>query len=309
MIEPLRAANEIVDKKAFNWQLISEIPGKVSSSALVEFDAAVTLRDIGSLDMLVLLSSPTATFADSATPGLLRNLSRHGTVIGAVSGGVFPLKRAEISGQQKLAVHWCYRSAFEAEFSSNSSSDQVIELGDRFQTAAGAAAAFDLALHLIQEKLGVPTATEVACWFQHPLVRLDGNTQTVPMLAAKEQGNRFPTFVLEAIKLFSQNLRDPLSISRVAKQLDISERHMERAFKKSTGISPSHYYRKLRIDAARQIVLYTNDKIADVASSVGYLSVQTFTRYYKKQFGLTPLEDRQRINQFRYSGNLSVPSI
>jgi transcriptional regulator GlxA family with amidase domain len=120
---------------------------------------------------------------------------------------------------------------------------------------------------------------------------------------------QLPPLVSKAVKIFSENIDEPIGISEIAERLEISERQIERSFKQSTGLSPSHYYRKMRMEAARQLVLYTNDKIPDVAASVGYLSTQPFVRHYTSAHGLTPAEDRMRINQFRYNSNLPVPSV
>jgi len=95
----------------------------------------------------------------------------------------------------------------------------------------------------------------------------------------------------------------------VADQLGISPRHLERAFKQDTGLAPTHYYRKLRMDAARQMVLYTNDRITNIAIAVGYASLKTFSAHYQAAFGLRPKEERDRINLFRVKGNLPVPSV
>lgn len=309
VIEPLRAANEISGNAAFDWKLIGERMGKVPSSAEVAFEPSCALAEADGLDLLVVLSAPTAAFEIKSTPGRLRAMARHGVSLGAVSGGVFPLVRAGLAGSNRLAVHWCYRAAFDAEFPEHNASDQVIEVTPQLITAAGAAAAFDLALHLIETRLGAGVATEVACWFQHPVMRRAGVAQAVPSLEADKNGEQLSPLVARAVQIFADNIAEPISISEAADQLGISARHIERAFKQTTGVSPSHYYRKLRMEAARQIVLYTNDRLSDVAGAVGYTSMQTFSKHYQTAFEMTPTQDRNRINLFRVKGNLPVPSV
>ncbi len=309
IIEPLRAANEISGQQAFAWQLISESEGKVTSSAEVDFDPSCQLSGAGALDYLILLSAPTAPFAQPGTPGQLRLMSRHGVIMGAVSGGVFPLVRAQLGTDQKLSVHWCYRAAFEAAFPSLQASDQVLEIGRTVVSASGAAAAFDLALHLIDQRLGAATVTEVACWFQHPMMRKSNVPQSVPSLDVTGQGGALPPHVAHAVSLFQDSLSDPITVAEVADALRISPRHLERSFKQATGLSPSRYYRKLRMDAARQIVMYTNDRLADIAAAVGYTGPQAFNKHYRAAFGVTPGQDRQRINLYRVEGNTPVPSV
>src|SRR5690625_3793479 len=116
-IEPLRAANEIADREAFGWRLISEQGERIRSSAEIGFDPDLALSEAGELDYLFLLSSPRSRFKDApASNGLLRRFARHGMNMGAISGGVFPLARSGLLGDYECSVHWCYEAAFAAEF-------------------------------------------------------------------------------------------------------------------------------------------------------------------------------------------------
>lgn len=309
VIEPLRAANEISGSQTFDWKLLSQTEGKVPSSARIEFDPDLMLADITSLDQLLLLSAPTARFASPSVGAKLRSLNRHGTVLGAISGGVFPLARAGIGADQQFAVHWCYEAAFAAEFPDHRNSGRVIEIGPSLVTAAGAAAAFDLSLNMIERQLGAALATEVACWFQHPIMRREGVSQIVPALSRNQSGETLTPLVERAVKIFSEHLAEPIGVQQIAETLGITPRHLERSFKQATGRNPTQYYRKLRMDAARQMILYTNEKISEIAASVGYGSAQVFSKHYQQAFDVTPKADRSRINLFRVQDNLSVPSV
>src|SRR6056297_150559 len=301
VIEPLRAANEISNAHMFEWILISEDAKKVISSAGIGFDPDVGLRDVGDLDYLILLSAPTARFTDRRSAAQLRLIDRHGTILGAISGGVFPLVRSGVVLKDRLSVHWCYEAAFAAEFPEIPRSDEVIEISTQRITASGAAAAFDVALNLIQTALGGDVADEVACWFQHPMLRKAGVRQTLPVRQAPDAA--LSPLVTRAIKLYAENLSNPATVAGIAAQLDITPRHLERSFKHATGQSPTVYFRHMRMKAARQIVMYTNDDISEIASAVGYANAKPFVRRYRAAFGLTPQEDRKRINLYRVEGN------
>lgn len=308
MIEPMRAANEISGTNAFEWQLVAVNQDKVRSSALIDFEPNQTLAQVGQLDLLVVLSSPTARFEDERSAARLRDLQRHGTTIGAVSGGVFPLVQAGVGVDKALAVHWCYKSAFQTAFPDQLCSDRVIELAGDTITAAGAAAAFDLSLHLIEQKLGSSVATEVACWFQHPVMRREGVGQAVPVLSGDLEGEQLPPLVARAVNILTEHMEEPIALSKVAELLGITPRHLERSFKMATGKNPTQFYRKIRMEAARQMVRYTNDRLHDIGAAVGYGSFQTFKHHYEAMFEVDPKEDRKRINLFRVNGNLPVPS-
>lgn len=309
MIEPMRAANEIAKTEDFQWVLVSEGSEKVMASANVPFETPLILSSQMPVDCLILLSAPNAGFASPSTAGHLRALARHGTTLGAVSGGIFPLARSGVPLRGPISVHWCYEAAFKSEFPGAMYSDQVIEVMSDAMTASGAAAAFDLSLQLIRSRLGASLATEVACWFQHPMMRSSDVKQAIPAIstaAVSEQA--LPRQVSRAIGVYSRTLSDPPTLDQVAREIGISTRQLERSFKKATGLNPSKYLRQMRMNAARQLVMYTNKPMSHVAETVGYGTASTLRHHYAEAFGVSPTEDRARINLFRVDGNVPVPS-
>lgn len=308
-IEPLRAANEIAGKAVFGWKLFSESGGRVRSSAEVGFDPDQALDQAAGVDYLFLLSSPLATFNDpKASYGVLRRLAYHGVQMGGISGGVFPLARAGLMKGYVCSVHWCYKTAFAAELPTHKTTEDVISIDRNRYTASGAAAAFDLMLHLINDRLGNNVTTEVACWFQHPFVRGQGVRQKIPTVHNHSTSDMLPPVVTKAIDIFANHIEDTIGVYDVAKMIGVSARQLERNFKYATGQSPSHYYRSLRMNAARQLVLYSKDTMTEIANAVGYATATPMVRHYKHSFGLSPEGDRKTINMFRVTNNRSIPS-
>lgn len=293
-IEPLRAANEITGRRAFEWRLVSETRAPVRSSAEVRFEPDLTLAEAEGIDQLYLISPPTAEFVDPRhSPARLRWLERTGLTIGAFSGGIFPLARAGLMEGRGCSVHWCYEAAFKAEFPDVKASEAVILREKRRVTASGAGAVFDLMLRLIDERLGRQCMTEVACWFQHPFVRDEDASQKVPVARTSATADRLTPPIREAIRLFETHVEDPLRIPDVAAAVAMSGRHFERLFKRETGQSPLRYYRHLRLSKARQRVLYSNDPLRDIAVSVGYLTPAPMARHYQELFGVSPKDERR----------------
>lgn len=310
MIEPLRAANEIVGHQAFAWRILSENGERVESSAAVGFDPGYSLAEADGIDYLFLLSGPATNFADRKTAeGKLRRLARHGVAMGGVSGGVFPLARAGLLDDHECSVHWCYEAAFAAEFPTITMRDDVIVFDRNRYTVSGAAAAFDLMLHFIEGRLGSEAATEVACWFQHPLVRGRGVRQKIPTYRRDSTEDSLPGSVAKAVEILSSRISEPVGIEDVAREAGVSTRQLERQFKKATGQSPSHYYRSLRMKAARQLVLFSKQNLTHIALAVGYETVVPLLRHYRQEFGISPNEDRAQINRLRVEEGRPLPSI
>ena len=307
VIEPLRAANEISGKDVFVWTLFSEDGAPVTSSARIPFQTDGALSHIRDVDFLVVLSEPDGRFANTGeVSGIFRYLARHGTKLCAVSGGVFPLARSGLLDGQTCSVHWCYRTAFEAEFPQIDVTDDVIVINRRCTTASGAAAAFELALHMIEASLGEAIMTEVACWFQHPAIRSPNIRQKTPTFQTDDTADHLPHYVSHAVRLFSENLEFPLTTREVARQVGVSARHLERSFRQAVGQSPAEYYRQLRLRAARQLVIYTQDSLTSIAHAVGYTNPTSMSRHYAEQFGASPRQERQDRNSLRLTRNTTL---
>ncbi len=299
-IEPLRAANEITGRAEFVWKLVAETAEPVRSSAEIAFAPDSTLQDVEGVDHLYLLSPPTAAFADQRrSPARLRWLDRTGVVLGAFSGGIFPLARAGLMEGRACSVHWCYEAAFKADFPEVPAREAAILREGRRITASGAGAVFDLMLRLIEDRLGRDCMTEVACWFQHPFVRDADASQKVPVARSGGTTDALPAAIREAIKLFESHVEDPLRIPDVAQAVGLSGRHFERMFKRETGQSPLRYYHHLRLMKARQRVLYSNDSLREIAASVGYMTSSPMIRHYTEIFGVSPRDERRLTQSVR----------
>ncbi len=309
-IEPLRAANEIAGEQRFHWRVIGETMAPVRSSAGVVFAPDEALSENAKLDHIFLISGPDAHFeTPSSGNGALRRLSRSGVIIGGFSGGIFPLARSGLLENHACSLHWCYEAAFRTEFPDIEAVMTVICQDRRRMTASGAAAVFDLMLKLIEDSFGAEIMTEVACWFQHPFMRTSEVAQKIPTLATANTDDMMPKPVARAIQMFAEHIEDPIQIVDVAEAVNMSTRHLERSFKRATGQSPLKYYRRLRLKQARQLVLYSNDTITEIALSVGYASTTPMVRHYKETYGNSPQQDRKDKNKFRVTDGNCLPSV
>lgn len=239
-IEPLRAANEIAGRNTFDWLVVGESDAPVVSSAHVSFDPDISLEALDHIDFLFFMSGPNGQFQNPKSAyGKIRRLDRQGLNLGGFSGGVFPLTRSGVMQGYRCSVHWCYQAAYEAEFSETVSVESVITIDRKRYTVSGASGVFDLMLKFIDDALGSEIMTEVACWFQHPLVRGEGVSQKIPTLKSASTADMLPDSVSKSIQLFAEHIEDPILISDVAREVETSTRQLVRSFKRSTGQSLS----------------------------------------------------------------------
>lgn len=68
-----------------------------------------------------------------------------------------------------------------------------------------------------------------------------------------------------------------------------------KAFKAKLGISPMKYLRRVRAEQAKVLLKTTNWKHYAIAREIGYKNEVTFSRFFKKQAGMTPREYRSKF--------------
>ena len=82
-----------------------------------------------------------------------------------------------------------------------------------------------------------------------------------------------------------------LNNEKLATQIGISERHLFRRIKATTGLSPQQYVRQYRLQMAKQYLEQgTFRTVKDTAEAVGYTNVSYFISQFEKEFGQKPLE-------------------
>ncbi len=94
--------------------------------------------------------------------------------------------------------------------------------------------------------------------------------------------------------LMEAHLETPLTLERLAQQAGLSWRHMERLFARELGCSPREHYQHLRLEHGRRLLLTTNRPVLDIALGSGFASSSTFTRAFRRHFGVTPSQLRRQ---------------
>lgn len=103
-------------------------------------------------------------------------------------------------------------------------------------------------------------------------------------------------FVMEYVE---ERFGEDLSLDAIAGKLGITGPYLSTYFKEKTGTNLSDYILTVRINKATQMLRETDLKIQEIASLVGYFTVASFNRVFKRFTGLTPSEFRRNHNQLR----------
>ena len=85
-----------------------------------------------------------------------------------------------------------------------------------------------------------------------------------------------------------------LGLAMMSQVFDISEGYVSMVFKEHAGINFADYVEKQRIEKACVLLKETRISIQDISEQVGYNSIQSFRRAFKKLTGLTPKAMREQ---------------
>ena len=86
----------------------------------------------------------------------------------------------------------------------------------------------------------------------------------------------------------SENFGDPLSLAELAAEAGISKFHFARLFRQKVGVAPHLFLTRVRLDAARRMLLGTDLSIKEIAGRCGYVSAAHFTTAFSTQHGVPP---------------------
>lgn len=94
-----------------------------------------------------------------------------------------------------------------------------------------------------------------------------------------------------------EHMEEELSLVYLAEKIHLNASYLSRLFKKETGEKLYDYILRVRMEKATELVRKGNMKIQDIAQAVGYESVQSFNRAFKKYTGDAPVNYRKGVKK------------
>jgi len=116
----------------------------------------------------------------------------------------------------------------------------------------------------------------------------------IKLLSAAEfenatSGNRAePVAIWKARKYIDEHSREELSLTRVAKAVNMNANYLSENFKQVTGIKFVDYVAHARFKHACDLLRNSRLRISEIAFAVGFQSLSQFNRVFKKLSGKSP---------------------
>lgn len=105
-----------------------------------------------------------------------------------------------------------------------------------------------------------------------------------------------------ALRYIEENLTLIQDVSEIAKRIDVPGSDLQNSFNVMVGYSLSEYIRNRRLYEAAKEIVYSSEKVIDVALKYGYESPDSFTKAFYRFHGVLPskiIKMKNKVKVFR----------
>lgn len=292
-IEPLRMANWISGQNCYKTSLISHDGSAVVSSSGVLLQVDHSLQELPYFDaVFVCGASPIARTGNETVVDWLKKQKHSEMAIGGIGTGSYILACAGLLDDRRATIHWWHIENLKQEFPKSQVTNRLFEIDKLRYTCSGGTASMDMMLFLIGRQQNMDLAASISEQFVCERIRGTDDQQRIPI---KSRINANQPKLIEAVTLMEANIEEPLSTDDLAHHVKLSRRHLERLFKKYLDNVPAKYYIELRLEQARKLLRQSDKTILQIGLLCGFSSASYFSTAYRNHFGMTPREERKKV--------------
>jgi transcriptional regulator GlxA family with amidase domain len=238
---------------------------------------------------------------DPAVAAALVAAHARGARIMSICTGAFALAAAGLLDDRPATTHWRHVERFRRLYPRVKLDPDVLFVDDgEVLTSAGVGAGVDLCLHVVRRDHGSEVANRAARRCVVPPWRDGGQAQYIerPLPRASE-ATTAPTRAWA-----QQHLGDPLTLGVLAAHASMSVRTFTRRFREETGVSPTRWLLRQRVDHARLLLETTDLGVDQVARRAGFGSATSLRQHLHAAIGVAPTAYRQTFARDSVRGRL-----
>jgi len=218
------------------------------------------------------------------------------TRVASICTGAFILAATGLLDGKRATTHWRVADTLGARYPRIRVEPDAIFVRDAgIYSSAGVSAGIDLALALVEEDHGAAVSRDVARSLVVYLQRAGGQSQ----FSAPLQGSppRTPT-VRTIVDLVTADPGGDHSLAALAKQLNLSPRHVTRLFRDELGTTPARYVESIRFDIAKAL-LDQGYTVTQAAHRAGFPSYESLRRVFARELHISPAAYQRRFRTAR----------
>ncbi len=206
--------------------------------------------------------------------------------------GAFLLAEAGLLDGRRATTHWASTDRFTERYPQVELDPTVLYVDDgNVLTSAGAAAAIDLAMHVIRSDFGAEVANRVAREMVVSPHRAGGQAQFIetPMATREPDAD----LLADTMAWATERLGEPLSVSDLAGRTALSARQFTRQFRSRTGTSPHQWLLTQRTALAQRLLETTDRSVEQVAGEAGFGTAAAMRLHFQRALHTSPAAYRR----------------
>tara|TARA_R110000772_G_scaffold195602_1_gene306286 strand:- start:725 stop:1747 length:1023 start_codon:yes stop_codon:yes gene_type:complete len=302
-MEMLNAADLIArihhpKKQKMQLQMVSLDEGNIQLNAGLEIYCNTTLSDIRRSDVIILPAmwgNPLGVVKKyPAFLTWLQEQAKEEPLICTIGTGSYFLAQAGLLDGLVATTHWYYCDQFAKHY------PKVQLKRDRFITKSGniyctgsVNSVRDIMLHIIEQNYGEYVANQVSSHFTHELKL----SYTSSFLNIPGQNFHDDETIIDIQEWMHLRFNTDINMLKLSQEFTLSQRSLNRRFKKATGLTPLQYLQEIRLEKAKELLKTSNLSIAEVAYNVGYPDSAYFSALFKRIVSLPPGEYRRLVRK------------
>ena len=296
-VDALRLAADYDDESRqidCRWTFLSHDERPVRSSCGLTLVPGYGYDDPPRFDYLVVVGGRFGQ-VDNPPPGLLSFLNRVATagtpLIGLCTGG-FLLAAAGLMENLRCCVHYRIQKEFTRRFpKSIAVTDANFVVDGGIVTCPGGVAAIDVAAYLIDRHCNRIKARKAQ---NHLFALPDEPRLYTPRRSYEDQLSKARRLTVEAVRIMEMYIDQPLRVTQVAAMVGATQAQLTRAFRWDLQASPAAFWRDMRLEQARHLLLETSRSVTAIAYETGFCDAAHFTKAFARTFRMTPYNYRRR---------------